>query len=63
MSFYDLVKKNFSLSKGSSITWNGIPENGDLAITAQYTVASNSIGLMGTSARTSNRPISDDWII
>ena len=47
MSFYDLVKKNFSLSKGSSITWNGIPENGDLAITAQYTVASNSIGLIG----------------
>lgn len=47
MSFYGLVKKNFSLVKGSSITWNGIAENGDLDISAHDTVASNSIGLIG----------------
>ena len=47
LSFYDLVKKNFQLVSGSSIDWNGTPENGDLNIRAVHTVESNSIGLIG----------------
>ncbi len=47
LSFYDLVKKNFQLAKGSSITWSGSPENGVLDIKAVHTVETNSIGLIG----------------
>ncbi|MDH5249534.1 MAG: translocation/assembly module TamB [Cyclobacteriaceae bacterium] len=47
LSFYDLVKKNFNLVKGSSVNWSGSPENGDLDIKAVHTVPSNSIGLIG----------------
>ncbi len=47
LSFYDLVKKNFDLVEGSSIRWNGSPQNGDLSIRAVHTVESNSIGLIG----------------
>ncbi len=47
VSFYDLVKKSFTLVPGSSITWSGDPEDGELDITAQYTVETNSIGLIG----------------
>jgi len=47
LSFYDLVKKNFALVPGSSVTWSGNPKNGDLNIKAVHTVQSNSIGLIG----------------
>lgn len=47
LSFYDLVKKNFTLVQGSSINWSGSPENGDLNIKATHTVESNSLGLIG----------------
>jgi len=47
VSFYDLVKRNFSLVPGSSINWSGSPENGDLDIKALNTVRSSSIGLIG----------------
>ncbi len=47
LSFYDLVKKNFQLVPGSSVTWNGNPKNGDLNIKAIHSVTSNSIGLIG----------------
>ncbi|MDZ7647182.1 MAG: translocation/assembly module TamB domain-containing protein [Cytophagales bacterium] len=47
LSFYDLVKKNFTLLQGSTINWNGTPKNGDLNIKAVHIVESNSIGLIG----------------
>ena len=47
VSFYDLVKKNFQFVPGSSINWSGSPESGELDVKAVYTVASNSIGLVG----------------
>jgi translocation and assembly module TamB len=47
LSFYDLVKRNFDLVEGSSITWSGSPENGDLSIKAVHAVESNSLGLIG----------------
>ena len=47
VSFYDLVRKNFQFVPGSSVNWSGSPESGELDIKAVYTVASNSIGLVG----------------
>ncbi|HMG91609.1 MAG TPA: translocation/assembly module TamB domain-containing protein, partial [Chryseolinea sp.] len=47
LSFYDLVKKNFTIVPGSSINWSGDPENGELDIKAQHIVETNSIGLIG----------------
>jgi len=47
LSFYNLVKKNFTLLNGSTINWNGSPKNGDLNIKAVHVVESNSIGLIG----------------
>ncbi len=47
VSFYDLVKKNFQLTEGSSIIWRGSPQNGELNITAENRIASNSLGLIG----------------
>ncbi len=47
LSFYDLVKKNFTIVPGSSINWIGNPRTGDLDIKAVYNVSSNSIGLIG----------------
>jgi hypothetical protein len=47
LSFYDLVKKTFILVPGSTIHWSGSPESGEMDIKATYTVATNSIGLIG----------------
>lgn len=47
VSFYDLVKKNFQIVPGSSISWSGSPETGELDVKAVHNVASNSIGLIG----------------
>lgn len=47
LSFYDLVKKNFTLVKGSSINWHGSAKNGDINIKAVHAVESNSLGLIG----------------
>jgi translocation and assembly module TamB len=47
VSFYDLVRKDFRFVPGSAITWSGSPQSGQLDLRAVYTVASNSIGLVG----------------
>jgi translocation and assembly module TamB len=47
VSFYDLVKKTFILVPGSTINWSGSPESGEMDIKANYTVATNSLGLIG----------------
>ncbi len=47
LSFYDLVKKTFTIVPGSSVTWSGSPETGEMDIKAIHTVATNSIGLVG----------------
>jgi hypothetical protein len=57
LSFYDLVKKNFTLLQGSSITWHGSPKNGDLSIKAQHVVESNSLGLIGNEVGENEKSI------
>jgi hypothetical protein len=66
VSFYDLVKRNFELTKGSSIIWRGSPKSGDLNITAENRVASNSIGLIGNDVAENEQTIykrSLDYIV
>lgn len=57
VSFYDLVKRNFELTKGSSIVWRGNPYDGELNITATNKVASNSIGLIGNEVAENEQAI------
>lgn len=45
--FYDLVKKRFDLTTGSTISWTGNPNNGDLDIRAVNVIKTSSIGLIG----------------
>jgi len=46
LSFYKLVKRNFTIDKGSSITWYGDPLNAILDIKAIYTVETSPLELM-----------------
>lgn len=46
LSFYDLVKKNFTIKPGSTVSWSGRPMDADLNITAQYVVTTQSVALM-----------------
>ena len=57
VSFYDLVKKNFRLLPGSSINWNGSPEDGDLKIKAVYAIKTSSIGLIGNEISENEKSI------
>jgi hypothetical protein len=57
VSFYELAKKNFALVPGSSISWSGRPESGELNIRAIYTVRSSSIGLIGNEIGESEKSI------
>ncbi len=36
MTFYNLVKRKFSFMEGSRLTWNGLPTDADIDITAIY---------------------------
>ena len=47
LSFYDLVRKRFDITPGSSVQWSGIPETGEIDIVAQHTVKTSSLGLIG----------------
>lgn len=46
LSFYKLVKRNFSITKGSTITWSGDPLNADMKISAMYEVETSPIELV-----------------
>jgi len=48
LSFYKLVKRNFTIASGSSITWYGDPLNAILDIKAIYTVETSPLELMAT---------------
>lgn len=48
MNLYNLVKRKFNLSKGSTITWNGDPMNADLDVRAIYQIETSASSLMAS---------------
>ena len=48
LSFFNLVKREFSINKNSSITWSGDPLNAALNIQAGYKVITSPLELMET---------------
>jgi hypothetical protein len=46
LSFYDLVKKKFTIKEGSTIAWSGRPMDAEMNITAEYVVRASSVGLV-----------------
>ena len=52
LSFYNLVKKTFVISPGSTISWTGNPKDADVNIKAKYTVTTPSTALMTVEAIT-----------
>ncbi|HWA32806.1 MAG TPA: translocation/assembly module TamB domain-containing protein [Cyclobacteriaceae bacterium] len=53
-SFYKLVKRNFTISKGSYITWNGDPMGAVLDINAVYKIETAPLELILNQVSTSN---------
>jgi translocation and assembly module TamB len=54
-SFYKLAKRNFSIDKGSSISWTGDPMKADLDIRAIYQVETSPMELVSNQLTTSNQ--------
>jgi hypothetical protein len=52
LSFYDLVKKTFTITPGSTISWSGKPMDADLNISAAYIVTTPSVGLVASETTT-----------
>jgi translocation and assembly module TamB len=50
LSFYKLVKRNFSIRKGSTITWAGDPLLATMDITASYAVETSPLDLVISQA-------------
>lgn len=46
LSFSDIIKREFAISKGSSLTWFGSPSEADVDITAIYTVKASVMDLI-----------------
>jgi translocation and assembly module TamB len=46
LSFGDFIKKEFTIEKGSSLTWFGSPYEADVDITAMYTVKASVLELI-----------------
>ncbi len=53
-SFYKLVKRNFTISKGSYITWNGDPMGAVMDINAIYRIETAPLELILNQVSTSN---------
>ncbi len=48
LSLYNLVKRQFDIVPGSSVTWHGDPMDADLNVTAKYQVDASASALMAT---------------
>ncbi|MFP4287688.1 MAG: translocation/assembly module TamB domain-containing protein [Bacteroidales bacterium] len=46
LTFYDVIRRNFTIEKGSNITWSGEPMDAEVDIRAKYTVRTNARDLM-----------------
>ncbi|MEJ7646319.1 MAG: translocation/assembly module TamB domain-containing protein [Chryseolinea sp.] len=54
LTFYKLVKRNFAIEKGSTITWSGDPLNAAMDIKASFTVDASPMELMSTQEENPN---------
>ncbi len=54
-SFYKLLKREFDIVKGSSITWSGDPLNADMDIRASYRVETSPLDLVYNQINTSDQ--------
>ncbi len=54
-SFYKLLKREFEIVKGSSITWTGDPLNADMDIRASYKIETSPLDLVYNQINTSNQ--------
>jgi hypothetical protein len=52
LSFYDLVKKSFTIEPGSTISWSGNPMDAEINITAINVVTTPSVALMASESAT-----------
>lgn len=57
LSFYDLVKRKFTIASGSSITWKGDPGTGDLNVRALHTIKTSSTGLIAREVSESEKAL------
>lgn len=55
LSFYKLVKRNFTIEKGSTITWSGDPLNGVIDIHALYQVETSALDLVSNQINSGNQ--------
>jgi len=54
-SFYKILKREFDIEKGSSITWTGDPLNADMDIRASYRIETSPLDLVYNQINTSNQ--------
>ncbi len=50
LTFYDVIRRNFTIQQGSSIVWSGDPLNATVDITAIHTLRTNARDLMMTQS-------------
>ncbi len=50
LTFYDVVRRNFKIQQGSSITWSGNPLEAEMDITALYTERTSPANLLASSS-------------
>ncbi len=55
MTFYEVVRRNFSIERGSNILWTGDPMDARLDITARHTVRTSARELMTTHASSASQ--------
>lgn len=60
-TFYRLVKRNFKIDKGSTITWSGDPLEAILDIQASYAVETSPIELMSSQVSTTSQAELNTW--
>jgi hypothetical protein len=60
LSFYNLVKRQFSIEKGSTITWSGDPLNAQMDIRASNTVETSPLELVSNQV-SANDPAANNF--
>jgi hypothetical protein len=61
LSFYKFLKREFSIGKGSSMTWTGEPMNAEMDIRAIFQVETAPIDLLSAQLQTSDETIQNQY--